>query len=271
MKFVKTILVLVLIITLASCGESGPIYNFSPRKDTYLVSEDKQIMIYYKTDNDGKMIELSIDRLLSIEEMILMNPIIDFEYTIEGFVGDIYMQPKNTCTAISNDGLIPINIEVGNTRYKFDNDECMYKTVDNHNEFKSGYAEEYLLTDTIPVASHVTISIIVYNPLGVYNIIINRDRDGFTNELANYYRDVSIYEQLYLKHQENENALNEISGISNEINLLDINSLTDVNPLIDNFELIYDLELIAIAELQVEIGETFEIETESIVDEEPVE
>ncbi len=289
MKIFKYVLVVLLVFTLASCGSDASLYNFSPRQDNTMFSSDNKIVIDYKTNKDGKLIELNIDRLLTIEEMIILNPIIDFDYEIEGFTGDIFMEPNNTCTDISNSFLVPINIEVGNTRYKYDDDECMYKTVDNNNEFKAGYADEYLLTDTIPEPKHVKISIIVYNPdelvsfieiyeipntyekLGVYNILINRDRNGFENGLVNYYRDMSIFEQLYLKHQEAEGAINEVMGISTEINLMDFDSMLDVVPLIEDFEDFYELEIEAIDEFQQEIGTAFENDDEPIDDDEPIE
>ena len=282
-------IVLVLVLLLSSCGGNQSLYNFSPREDSTLITTNKLIMVEYKTNTEGKLIELNIDRLLTIEEMILMNPIIDFEYEMEGFTGDIFIKPQNSCTDISNDILVPINIEVGNTRYKYDSDDCKYKTVDNYNEFRPGYADEYFLTDTIPVARHITISIIVYNPselisfveiytlpntyekLGVYNILINRDRDGFEYNLVNYYRDMAVFEQLYLKHQELEAAVQEVSGIATDINLMDLDSLTEINPLIDNFEAIYEEEIKAIEELQEEIGVAFETSAEEIVDEEETE
>ncbi len=281
MKYGRMFLVFTLIFLLGSCGEDASVNNFVPRQDNYLISEDKQVMIEYKTDIEGKLIELNIDRLLTIEQMILLNPTIDFEYELEGFSGDIFMSPRNECTAYSNDLLIPINLEVGNTRYKFSNSECMYKTVDNYNNFKAGYSDEYLLKDTIPVSKNVKISIIIYMPdelvkfveiyeipnsyerLGVYNIMLNRDKDGFRFDLVNYYRDMSIYEQIYLRHQENSGAIDEVMGVSSEINLMDLNDLSEPITLIDNFETIYDLEILAIGELQETIGVTFETDDDS--------
>ena len=254
MRIYRIILVLVIIVFLSSCGATQAVYNFAPRQDSRLVSSDNLVVIDYKTNTDGLLVEFSIDKLLTIEEMMILNPIIDFEYELEGFTGDIFIEPNNTCTDISNDVLIPVNLEVGNTRYKYNDEDCEYQTVDNHNEFKPGFSDEYLLTDTIPVASHVEISIIVYNPvelvnfieiynlpntyktLGVYNVLINRDRDGFEYDLANYYSDISIFEQLYLKHQESELTLTEVMGMSTDINLMDLDSLTEVTPLIDDFE-----------------------------------
>ena len=288
MRKARILLILFMILVLTSCDSGGPVYNFNERKDSYLISEDKLVMVHYKTDNDGKLVELDIDRLLTIEEMLSLNPIIDNDYILEGFIGDIFIKPSNVCTDISNDVLVPVNLEVGNTRYKYDDDSCMYKTVDNHNEFKPGYSDEYLLKDTIPVAAHVTISIIVYNPtelvnfveiyelpntfkrIGVNSILINRDRNEFVSNLVNYYRDMTVFEQLYLKHQEDTATLNEINGMATDINLMDLNSLTDINPLIEDFEDIYELEITAIEELQDEIGIAFETEEETIDDEEVI-
>lgn len=285
MRKIRAILVFASIFLLASCGSNQALYNFSPRKDTTLISSDNLIIINYKTDTEGKLVELNIDRLLTIEEMMILNPAIDFDYELEGFVGDIFVEPSNTCTDISNNVLIPVNLEVGNTRYKYNDDECMYQTVDNHNEFKSGFSDEYLLTETIPVASYVEISVIVYNPtelvnfveiynlpntfktIGIYNVLINRDRDGYENDLVNYYYDISILEQLYLKHQEAELTITEVMGIATDINLMDLDSLTEVTPLIDNFEDAYELEITALSEFEDEVGVAFETETESIEDE----
>lgn len=288
MRAFKGLLVIFTVFLLSSCGASQDIYNFAPRQDSTLVSSDNLIVINYKTDTEGKLEELNIDKLLTIEEMMILNPVIDFDYELEGFVGDIFIEPNNTCTDISNDVLIPINLEVGNTRYRFSEEDCEYQTVDNHNEFKPGFSDEYLLTDTIPVASHVEISIIVYNPnelvsfieiydlpntyktIGIYNVLINRDNNGFEFDIANYYNDISVFEQLYLKHQEAELTLTEIMGISTDINLMDLDSLTEITPLIDNFEAMYSLEIEAIAEFEDEVGVAFETETESI-EEEPEE
>ena len=99
--------------------------------------------------------------------------------------------------------------------------------------------------------------------IGIYNMLINRDRDGFRFDLVNYYRDITIFEQLYLKNQELELTTLEVMGVSTDINLMDFNSLTEVVPLIINFEDIYELEIAAIEELQEEIGTGFDIEEES--------
>lgn len=285
MRKIRWITLLLLVVVLSGCGGTQTIYNFTPRQDSFMISGDEKVIVNYKTDIEGQMIELDVDRLLTIEEMMILNPVIDFEYELDGFTGDIFIEPSNTCTDISNDVLIPSNLEVGNTRYKYDDDDCMYKTVDNYNEFKPGFSREYHLTDTIPVASHVTISIIVYHPselvsfieiydipntyksMGSYNILINRDRNGFENDYANYYNDVTTFEQLYLKHQQLEGTLSEISGISTDVNLMDLDSLMDISPIIDNFENLYEVEIEAMQELQSEIGETFEIESEDIEDE----
>ena len=272
MRKIQVLLMILLVFTLASCGSGESEFNFDSRQDSSMVSSDKKIVIEYKTNTDGKMIEFNIDRLLTIEEMILFNPMIDFDYEIEGFTGDIFIEPSYRCTNLDNNYLVPINIEVGNTRYKYSNSDCMYKTINNYNEIVDGYSDDYLLLDTIPESINKKVSIVVYMPdeivkfyeiydlpttyerIGVYSIMFNFDNDGFRFDLINYYRDMSIYEQLYLKHQENEAAINEVLGVSEEINLMDINSLAEITPLIDSFYDIYENEILAIEELQGMIG-----------------
>lgn len=276
-----------LMFILTSCGGNAEVNNFEARQDNTLFSSDKMVIIDYKTDTEGRLIELNIDRLLTIEQMIILNPRIDFDLEIEGFTGDIFIEPNPVCTDYRDDILIPANIEIGNTRYKYDPFDCTYKTIDNRNNFKPGFAEEYMLTDTILEDKNTTISIIIYNPLelvpfieiytlphtyetlGVYNIMINEDRDGFEDNAHNYYHDMAIYEQLYIKHQENEATVNEVMGISTELNLMDLSSLMEIIPLIENFEDIYYLEIQAIEELQEEIGINFSTDEEP-TDEEPL-
>jgi len=289
MRKYSIITLLILILTLSGCGKEGTSNNFEERKDSIFYSEGNQVVIEYETDENGKMIMINIDHLLTIEQMVLLNPNIDFNYSIEGFEGDIFVEPSNRCMDYNYSLLMPVNIEVGNTRYKFVDSECKYKTVDNNNELKLGYADEYLITDTIPESRNTEISIIVYTPgelvpfteiydlpntyerLGVYNIMFNFDRDGFYGDLVNYYKDMAIYEQLYIKHQENEGTLEEISGLSADVNLMDIGSLSDIVPLIENFEDIYDAEIQAIEELQAEIGIGFAVESDDVTEDETTE
>jgi len=290
MKKTTLFVTIFVILLLTSCGNTTAVNNFDARQDNTLFSADGMVIVDYKTDTEGKLIELNIDRLLTIEQMILLNPTIDFDYELEGFTGTIFVLPSDECTDYSDEILIPINIEVGNTRYKYDDTECKYKTIDNRNAFKPGFADEYFLTDTIQEDKNVVISIIVYNPaeivpfieiynlphtyenLGVYNIMINEERNGFEFEPLNYYRDMSMYEQLYIKHQENEATISEIMGMSEELNLMDLSSLMEIIPLIEHFELLYQLEIQAIDELQDEIGINFTTDDEETpTDETPTE
>lgn len=276
MKKMLSVIVLVFVLVLSSCGgDDVLLYNFKPRQDNTLFSTNGEIIIDYKTDTNGELIELNIDHLLSIEEMIMLNPIIDFDIEIEGFTGNIFMQPRSVCTQYSNDLLIPINIEVGNTRYKFDNLSCLYKTVDTNNQFREGFADEYHLMGTITEDKNTTISIIIYNPeelvrfieiyelphtrelLGTYSMIVTEERDEVIGGYHNYYKDMGIYEQLYLKHQDNTPTKNEINGIPDDINIMDLQNLTEVIPLIADFETLYADEIAAIDELQDEIGTNF--------------
>ena len=263
---------LFLIVLLSACDSNATIYNFKIRKDDYLVSEDGNIIIDYKTDENGELVELSIDRLLRIEDMLYYNPLIDYEYELDGFDGDIFTQPGFLCTDY-NETVVPINIEVGSTRFKYDRNECEYQEVDRNNDFKSGsYSRKYNLEDTIGVSKETVISIVVYDEtslekfidifelphtakmLGVYSIQINDDLDGFDSRTTNYFNDIAFYEQLIIKHQENEMAINEVMGFSMDINLLDFDQMAEVIPLVENFEEDYALEIEAINELVDLIG-----------------
>jgi hypothetical protein len=275
MKKTWLLVMIVFALLLTGCSDSAEVYNFEPRKDNTYIDIEKKIIIDYKTDSDGKLVEIDIDRLLTVEEMIYLNPVVDPSLTIDGYDGEIFTNVKNSCTNY-NDILVPVNIEVGNTRYKYNETVCEYQTVDNYNEFRAGFADNYGLEDTIPVNDNVIISIIIYNPteivrfveilelqntvesLGVASIQLNSDRNDYLSHLTHYYFDMSILEQLYLKHQTSENAIDEINGFSTEINLLDLDSLSDIEPLIEDFNDVYELEVNALEELELEIGIGFD-------------
>ncbi len=263
---------LFLVMLLSACDSSASIYNFKIRKDDYFISEDGMVIIDYKTDSNGELVELSIDRLLTIEDMIYYNPLIDFDYELEGFTGNIFTIAGFQCTNY-NDMEVPINIEVGSARFKYNRNECEYQEVDRNNIFKSGsYSRKYELEGTIDVSKEVTISIVVYDPdsiekfvdiidiphtvktLGVYSILINSDLDGFDSRTTNYFNEIAVYEQLVLKHQENEMAINEVLGFSMDINLLDFDEMAEVIPIIEDFIDDYELEINAIDELEELIG-----------------
>lgn len=280
MRRLTLVLSMLFVFLLSSCGGNEVLNNFEARRDGTLFSSDESILIEYTTDKDGKMIDLNIDRLLTIEEMLYLNPIIDYDYEIEGFTGTIFTSPAGQCTRISNDLLVPINIEIGNTRYKYDNSVCRYRTVDSNNNFRPGFADEYYLTDRIVEDRNTTISIIVYVPdelvkfveiyqiphtvelLGVYSLLIAENRADLAVPLLNYYNDTGVYEQLYIKHQDNEATIAEIGGLSEELNLIDLSNLTEIVPLIDNFSTLYEAEISAMNELQEEIGVNFTTDEE---------
>ena len=104
--------------------------------------------------------------------------------------------------------------------------------------------------------------------MGVYTIMINDDLDGFDSRTSNYFHDIGIYEQLILKHQESEMAINEVSGITTDINLLDFDQLAEVVPLVDAFEDDFILEITAMDELIVEIGLIVIVDTDLDEDDE---
>ena len=273
MRKLTLLLTVILLFGLSGCKKDESVYNFKSRKDDYYISENERIIIEYKTDENGQMIELSIDRLLTIEEMIYYNTNIDYDFELEGFSGDIYENAGFLCTQYEN-FRVPSNIEIGNSKYKYNRTDCEYQEVDRDNVYKSGsYAREYNLEETIAVSKNIIISIVVYNPistekfieiqriphtaklLGVYSIPINSDKDGFTSSgVFNYYNDMAIYEQLYLKHQLNETTVEEINGIPTDINLLDLNDIGSIEPLIADFYIMYLDENAAMIELESEIG-----------------
>ena len=270
MKKYLVMILITLTFTLSSCGDESSKYNFLERYDTTFFNDNETVLIEYKTSSEGEMLEFNIDRLLSIEQMLYLNPIIDYNMEIEGFSGNLFFNPSTRCSDIIT-LKVPINIQVGNTKYKYVDSVCEYVPVDSNNNPK-GFGTGYQLDGTIKKSKNVTISMIYYDPtsdtkfqkvmdlphtvelLGVYYIEFNNDLDGFKQVPTNYYRDMSIYEQLYIKFQENTKARDEIRGLSNEVNLLDLLELADIMPLIDNFDVIYEEEINAVIELEDLIG-----------------
>ncbi|KFZ27678.1 MAG: hypothetical protein KQ78_00045 [Candidatus Izimaplasma bacterium HR2] len=288
MKKILLVISLFLVIFLSACGEDASIYNFKIRKDDYLVSESGNVLVEYKTNEEGKLVKLSIDRLLSIEDMIYFNPLINYDYVLEGFTGDIFTDAGYSCTKY-DDFEVPINIEIGSTRFKYERIDCEYQEVDRNNIIKTGtYARRYALEDTLGFNQDTIISIVVYDEnsiekfidiidlpnsvksIGVYSIGFNSDKDGFVSDLVNYYQEIAIYEQLFLKIQENELTIAEVTGFTEDINILDLSSLGDITPLIDDFVIDYEEEIIALDELEdlIEAISTEEVEPEDVTDDE---
>ena len=220
--------------------------------------------------------------------MIYFNPLIDYDYVLEGFTGDIFTDAGYSCTKYDNFE-VPINIEIGSTRFKYERIDCEYQEVDRNNIIKTGtYARRYALEDTLGFNQDTIISIVVYDEnsiekfidiidlpnsvksIGVYSIGFNSDKDGFMSDLINYYQEIAIYEQLFLKIQENELTIAEVSGFTEDINILDLSSLGDITPLIDDFVIDYEEEIIALDELEDLIGaiSTEEVEPEDVTDDE---
>lgn len=270
------IITTVLIFLLSACGGNEVIYNFEARRDGTLISRDKQVLIEYTTDVNGRLISLNIDHLLTIEEMFLLHPMIDPTIEIDGFDGDVFIKPRNECTRISNDVFIPVNLEIGNTRYKYDDTRCQYRTVDINNNYRAGFADEYYIFERIQEDRQTSISVILYLPdelvkfvelytvphtyelLGIYHLTIDDFRQDIVGGVRHYYNDTSVYEQLYLKHQENDATIAEINGISEQLNLLDLTDIMNIEPLIDDFETLYAMEIAAMEELQELIGINFQ-------------
>ena len=290
MKKTLFIMSLAIIIFLSACSKDASVYNFKPRKDDYIVSESELILVEYKTNEDGKLVNLYIDRLLSIEDMIYFNPLIDYDYELEGFTGDIFTFSGYECTKYNNFN-VPINIEIGSTRFKYDRIDCEYQEVDRNNLVKTGiYARSYNITDTLGFDQDTIISIVVYDEnslekfidivdlpnsvrtIGVYSIEINSDLDGFISPLINYYKEITVYEQLFLKLQDNDSTVSEVTGFTEDINILDIGNLGEITPLIEDFVFEYEEEILALYELEdlIKIVNEEDVPTDEL-DETPVE
>lgn len=268
MKKILFILTITLAILLTACNDTTSVYNYKIRKDDYFISESELVLVEYKTNEEGKLVKLNIDRLLTVEDMVYFNPQIDYDYTLPGFNGDIYIPAGYSCTSYNN-FYVPKNIEIGSTRFLYDRIDCEYQEVDRNNIVKIGaYARQYNLKETLGFNQDTIISIVVYDEnsiekfveimdlpnsvktLGVYSIGFNRDLDGFTSVLVNYFKEIAIYEQLFLKLQENELAVSEVIGLTEDINILDLGSFEDVTPLIEDFVDLYEEEITAMNELE---------------------
>lgn len=282
-KLNLSIVIFVFVLLLSGCGSDGVVYNFKIRKDNYIISEDNQVIIDYKTDENGKLVEIYIDRLLTIEEMIYLNTEIEFDKVILGYENDIFTEAGFLCTQYE-DLMVPVNMEVGNTKFKYDYAACEYIEVDRDNDKKTGsLARSYKLDETITVSGDIIVSIVIFDEtsierfieiqkipstmrsLGVYGISFNLDREEFSSEVINYYSDIAIFEQLMLKQQSKDLALDEINGMSENINLMDFDQFAELTPLVEEFEIRYALEIQALTELVGEISAIEEVTGEENV------
>ncbi|PAT02697.1 hypothetical protein CI105_01685 [Candidatus Izimaplasma bacterium ZiA1] len=265
-------LVLLVIVLLSGCKKAETANNFKTRKDDYFVSEDKSVLIHYKTNEFGELVQIDIDRLLEIEEIIYFDTTIDFDMVVEGFAGDLFMQPRSTCVDYNNI-LVPINIEVGSTRYKFDRTDCEYQEVNRYNEVKTGsYISKFRIEDTIDVSKTTKISIVYYDPdsfekfievkslinsrksMGVFGIELNETREFLVDGENNYYYDMNQFEQFLLSFQELEGAVNAILGVQDSVNIFDFDQLLEASEVIEDFEELYAQEINAVQELFNEVG-----------------
>lgn len=278
MRKFSVAIIFIMLLLLSACASDESVNNFKIRKDSYLINDDKTVIVEYKTNEDGKLVELTFDRLLTIEDMFYYNTEIDYDVELEGYSGDIFTEAGFLCTTYQNLN-VPTNIEVGNTRFKYNYVDCEYVEVDRDNDTKSGsFVRSYGLTDTIDVSRDTIISIVVFDEnsierfleireiphtmkkLGVYSIGFSQNRTEISNGVSNYYRDMAIYEQLLLKKQDNELAVSEVMGISASINLLEFDESFDVTPLIEDFDSKYTDEILAFNELTSIIGVIIEEE-----------
>ncbi|MCF7925397.1 MAG: hypothetical protein K9L26_02585 [Candidatus Izimaplasma sp.] len=284
-RLISICLMFLSVLTLVGCNQESVVQNnFKARQNSFFIDSTQSIIITYETNNKGVMTSLDIDKLLTIEEMLLYNQTIDYDIVVDGFNGDVFVEARNACTDISNSLMVPKNLEVGNTRYKYNEADCQYQIVDSYNQFKTGYAQEYYITDTIPVSHMTAIKIVVYDAdaivrfidvytlynsvkdLGLDTILINDTKDGFDSEYYHYYQEIRVYEQLYLKHQTNATTINEINGFSEEINILNIGDLEEISPVIEDFNERFIAEINALNELESDIGVTSQATEETTND-----
>lgn len=257
---------------LAGCKKDQTEYNYRPRQNDTYISDDGNILIEYKTDENGELERIYIDRLLTIDQMITKNPFIDYEITIEGFDGEVFTSAPASCLLPSG-VKVPINIEVGSVRYKFKTTECIYKEVGRDNEFKTtSFAREYGVKDTIQEPIDSKINIVVYiegstslftevfelhhtiRTLGVYGIEFSVDNGLPLLSDIDFTKHMKTYEQFLLDKQDNELAVNEIYGYSSDINILNIDDFESLTSVIENFTDLYEDEYNAMLELQIDIG-----------------
>lgn len=276
-RWMMVLTLLVGLFALTACGEDdAETARFEARRSGTFFSLDGSVLIEYETDLDGFLVHLDIDRLLTLEEMFLYHPAIDYDPVIEGFDGPVFTTPSAQCTAISNDLLIPINLEIGNARYRYDDSQCRYRSVDSNNQFRVGRATEYRLTEHVRERRSTAVSIIVYVPdalvpfvelakiphtaerMGIHHLGIGVNNEALAESWRNYYNDTSVYEQIYLTRQGHTETMAILNGVTDELNLLDLANFEEPVPLIDDFETLYQTEIQAMLELQADIGIAFD-------------
>lgn len=285
-RYALVIVLLLFIGVLSSCSDEKSKYNFRARQNDTYISEDGSVLLTYKTNEDGKLIRLDIDKLLPIKDMLYYNPLIDYNVVVPDFDGDIFVKPSVGCF-MPKELRVPINIEIGSVQYKYNDNYCNYQEVDRYNEYKlSSFAKEYHLTDTILEDKSVNVNIVVFvqqpietfvevmtlphtlETLGVYGIEYGPDYGGPNRRYVNFMNDMKIFEQYMLRYQEGEKAINEIIGDTENVNILNFDQIGDIVALIEDFEDLYEAEIMAIEELENEIGLNPKVEE---VEEEPEE
>ena len=271
-RYVMLAALFLVALVLTACSDDASNYNFRPRQSDYFISNDGRVIIDYKTNENGELTRINIDRLLTIEEMLAGNPTIDYEVELEGFEGDIFVEPPLSCL-LPRGIMVPVNIEVGSIRYKFRSSECLYKEVGRDNEFKNtSFAREYGVKETIRESKDTTISIVAFNPdsielfvevyvlphtletLGVFATELSPDTGNPSRDFLDYGTDIKIYEQYLIRFQDNETVIDEIYGISDDVNILTFGDFTEIQSIIPDFEEIYEVEINAVYEFEEEVG-----------------
>lgn len=258
MKKIFLLILFIIISTLTACSSDSKTIIYDKYRDESYVSSENHL-VYFKTDESGKLIDFSIDKLLTIEEIMIANPTIDNTYTYNDV--SIYTEVSTVCS--SDLELVPTNIKIQNTYLKYKDDVCGYIEVDKEvNDYKvSQYAKQYLLSDVIPYTLDVEVYIVAfdedlinkfvnvsslahtYKGLGIYSLVIDEDTSNFIS-------DMKIYEQLVLKYQTYDLSL---SAIESAVDPEDINALLNGSTseaVIDDFEDVYSSEIVTILEFE---------------------
>ncbi len=265
MKKLFGLILISLLVLLTSCGsEEISVNSFKERKDNYYISEDEMILIDYKTDHLGALVSIDIDRLLYVDELFMIN-----NNVVE--IDDEYMMDAGSKCSAYYQLEVAKNIKVGNAEFKYNRTTCEYIEVDRDNNYKSGsFVRRYPLDETIDMSLDTAIYIVHFDSESVEKFIeisrvyhtaksvgvhyIEYNVDAFNNKteiISNnrlYNSDIVYFEKLIIFYQSDVVALEAISGVSPNINLIDFNE-EESNPIIDNFNEIYSKEITAIEEL----------------------
>jgi hypothetical protein len=265
----KQYLIILLAITmmLGGCGIETDTVGFKERRENDYISESDRVLIHYKTNEIGQLVNISFDRLLTIEELLFIQS--ERLQSIEqGLETDVLVDASSRCTDVFALE-VPLNIKIGTTVLKYSTAQCGYVEVDRDNIEKSGsYIRRYDLDETIDVSTDTIISVVYFDEtsverfvvatnlyhtmkqLGIYASGYLYDEDMVKTEvifLNTYAQDMGYLEHFILFYQDQVVAIDRINGLSSDVYA----EATD--PLIENFNIVYLEEILAVNELFLDI------------------